>query len=115
MERFVEWMILLMFFIPNLITGFEIRFLSIHSLTSTPYSLDYVGPAIDLAMEEVKAKYSNYSFSLMTFDSAAAKDFTCPDVEKDVLPFVTKTVFLHKTKDQNVATAILAPGMQTVR
>ena len=112
MKRIID--IVTAIFVVNLylfVTGLEIKFLSIHSTTSLPYSLDYVGSAIDFAMVEVKAKYPNYTFSLVTFDAKSAEDMTCPDIEKDALVFAAESLFVGGFKENETLTAILAPGM----
>ncbi|XP_055350923.1 atrial natriuretic peptide receptor 1-like [Paramacrobiotus metropolitanus] len=68
--------------------GRRVVFLSMHAWTSLPYSIDYVGAPIAMAIEEVNARPNQTdSFSVIGWNKPALR--TCADVQVEVVPYAT--------------------------
>ena len=85
--------------------------LSVQSAKTLSSSLSVVGPAIDLAFEEISLMYApEYRFTLIDMNNSNTK--SCTDVDRDGLPFAAKN--LGKPRSSKVVTVLFAPGWFTV-
>lgn len=89
----------------------EIVFVSLHSPTSLPYSLDYIGPAIDLGVRDLNHLYDpHYHFKVDSMNKSYAR--SCLDIEKEALPFLAG--YFWKKGRSDDALVVVAPGKFSV-
>lgn len=100
-------------FAPSILTGtlgVNLIFVSMHSYTSLPYSLDYVGPAIDIGIRDANSRFHpNINFTQVSWNKTNLR--TCGDVQTEVVPFVSNFC-LGKSGKRSIydVVVILAPG-----